>query len=191
MYKLSLAFSTLALAFVVAAVPTLVSAKGLELSAEGRIHADAEMLTRFGKHASVIITNDGDVAVRNATVTGVSGSTITAQSAFGPTVLNWTVNTGTSTKFIAAKGAATTTATVRTGDTVSFLGMIDRARAFTVNALLVLDRGPVSASSTTSVSAEKKDKEDKKEEKREKKEERVRVGWFKAFLNGNISLFSR
>ncbi|MBV9349237.1 MAG: hypothetical protein JO026_00635, partial [Patescibacteria group bacterium] len=86
------------------------------------------------------MSDSGAVAVHGAKVTAVSGSTITAQTAFGATVLSWTVDTNNSTSFAPKGNASNTLSNVKAGDYISFSGTLDSAAAnLTVTANTIRD----------------------------------------------------
>ena len=88
----------------------------------------------------VAITNDGHVLVRGAKVTAISGSTITAQTVWGATTMNWTVNAG-SAQFVNVNGSDSTLGSISIGDSVSFAGSWNPSgAALNVNASVVKDR---------------------------------------------------
>lgn len=104
-----------------------------------------------GTHTAVMVNINpaGRVLVRGAVVTGVSGSTISANTAWGSEVLSWSVSVASSTKLVGNRGAAAL-ADIKTGDTLAFSGPLDAtAGNLTVNAQVVRD---VSITGSSSVS---------------------------------------
>src|SRR5262249_14283279 len=72
---------------------------------------------------AIVISSKGGIEVAGATVTNVAGSVIQATTNLGSVVLNWSLNTDSSTK-ISGSGNATTSASLKTGDNVSFSGSL-------------------------------------------------------------------
>lgn len=102
----------------------------------GTAHADSDAHAKIG----VSIGNDGGVLVRGAKVTGVSSSTITADTSWGSSVLGWIVETDNDTEFIAPKEEHSGVANIAVGDVVSFSGKLDTEHAgFAVDADVVKD----------------------------------------------------
>ena len=87
----------------------------------------------------VAFTGNGSALVRGAKVTGISGSTFTAQALIGSTTASFTVTTGSSTEFVNYHGKKGSLADIVTGDVVSFRGMTAPGSLFTVNARVVKD----------------------------------------------------
>lgn len=88
----------------------------------------------------IAIGTKGRTLVHGATVTGVSGSTISARSSWGTSVINWTVNTASATKFLLKGEGTTTISAIATGDTVNFDGTLATTSGqFTVDAHIVRD----------------------------------------------------
>lgn len=93
-----------------------------------------------GVGVEVNIGANGGALVRGAKVTGVSGSTVNANTSFGASVMNWIVKTDSDTEFTADKGGASGIANIAVGDIISFRGTIDQAVAgLTVKAKVVKD----------------------------------------------------
>ena len=87
----------------------------------------------------VAITNDGHVLVRGAKVTAVNGNTITAQTVWGATTMNWMVNAGEA-EFLNVNGSNSALAQVSVGDTISFAGSWNpNGAALNLNARIVKD----------------------------------------------------
>ncbi len=85
----------------------------------------------------VQIGESGRVLVRGATVTGVSGNTITATTVWGSASVTWTVN-ASNAQFVDRGGRNAGLADISVGDTVSFNGSLNTsASAFSVNATTV------------------------------------------------------
>ncbi len=87
----------------------------------------------------VAIGHDGKVHVKGATVTAVSGSTITATTQWGAPSMTWTLNTNASTTRFTAQGSGSTTiSTIAAGDRISFEGKLATTTSgFVVNVKAV------------------------------------------------------
>jgi len=86
------------------------------------------------------IAGNGQVIVREAKVTRISGSTVTATTGWGASSIVWTINTTGSTKFFpsGAQGADTIRA-MKAGDSVSFSGTLIAGSRFAVEASSLKD----------------------------------------------------
>lgn len=108
-------------------------------------HDNGERAHKLGAHAvgstlEVRINDDNSVVVRGAKVTAVSGSVITAQTAFGSTMLSWSVQTNADTRFANRADSSASLATIAVGDYISFSGSLNTAvTGLTVNAKAVKD----------------------------------------------------
>ena len=134
--------ATLIAGFLLAAAP---------LAAFANTDADTTSLLadRSVPATTVSIGNGGKVLVRGATVTGVSGSTITAKSAWGQSTLVWSVLTASTTSFV-GKDSQHTLASVVVGDTISFNGSLDTTVAgLVVRAKTVRDWSATGVETTT------------------------------------------
>ena len=78
-----------------------------------------------GSKLEVSIADSGRVIVRGAEVTSVSGDTIRAETEWGATSLQWTINTDSDTDFVTKRGSGSNLADIAVGQYVSFSGMID------------------------------------------------------------------
>ena len=88
-----------------------------------------------GSKLEVSIADNGRVIVRGAEVTSVSGGTIRAETEWGATSLQWTVNTDAGTDFVTKSGSGSELDDIAVGQYVSFSGMIDGSgTALTVDA---------------------------------------------------------
>ena len=93
-----------------------------------------------GTGVEVNIGSNGNVLVRGAKVTSVSGATVNANTSLGSSVLNWIVKTDSETDFTAHKGGSNGIASIAVGDIVSFRGALDQsASGLTVQAKQVKD----------------------------------------------------
>jgi hypothetical protein len=92
-----------------------------------------------GSTLEVHIFDDGKVLVRGAKVTGVSGNTISAITAWNNANLNWTVNTDGSVQVLRRFGGMASISEIANGDFVSFSGTLSAGPTFTVNANVVKD----------------------------------------------------
>ncbi|MES2135292.1 MAG: hypothetical protein V4449_03575 [Patescibacteria group bacterium] len=93
-----------------------------------------------GSTLEVRIDDNGQVMVRGAKVTSVSGSVINAQTAFGSTVLSWSIRTSADTKFAHREDGSTVLSRIAVGDYISFGGMLNTSTSgLTVDAKSVKD----------------------------------------------------
>ncbi|MDP2704895.1 MAG: DUF5666 domain-containing protein [Patescibacteria group bacterium] len=128
-FSLKNIFRTLGLMSVIGAifatVPVLVSAD------EGNLRGN---MPNFEIH----IIDNGNVLVRGAQVTAVSGNTITASTAIGSTTVSWLVNVSSSTDFIHKYSGKSSLADISVGDYLSFSGKMNTsASQLTVNAKVI------------------------------------------------------
>ncbi len=87
---------------------------------------------------------DGKALVRGAKVTSVSGSAVNASVTWGSTVLTFTLNTDSATKYYNRLGKAGAFADIASGDSISFAGNMS-GNGFTILASAIKDlSGPVS-----------------------------------------------
>lgn len=96
----------------------------------------------------VVITNAGNVLVRGATVTAVSGSTITATTTWSGVTLTWSVATDSGTSFLDRFGGTLTLANIAVGDTVSFAGTLTGNLSVKASAVKDWSRGTAPTSSS-------------------------------------------
>src|SRR3989344_3776511 len=90
------------------------------------------------QRVEVAITDSGNVLVRGAKVTAISGSTITAVTTAGASTLTWTVTTDGSTSFVTSTGSGSSLAQISVGDTISFAGALSGS-GLSVKATAVKD----------------------------------------------------
>lgn len=96
--------------------------------------------TVVGSTLEVHIGNNNSVLVRGARVSAISGSTITASTAWGTTSMTWTIRTDGTTQFLGRNGETITAATIVAGDYVSFAGTMNTTFVSpTVDAKVVKD----------------------------------------------------
>ncbi len=76
------------------------------------------------QRVEVAINASGNVLVRGAKVTGISGSTLTVTTTAGASTLSWAVTTDGSTAFVTSAGSGSSLAQISVGDTVSFAGAL-------------------------------------------------------------------
>ncbi len=76
------------------------------------------------QRVEVAINAAGNVLVRGAKVTGISGSTLTVTTTAGASTLSWAVTTDGSTAFVTSTGSGSTLGAISVGDTVSFAGAL-------------------------------------------------------------------
>jgi hypothetical protein len=94
-----------------------------------------------GSTLEVHITDGGKVLVRGAKVTAISGSTITANTAWGSANVSWNVNTDSNTKYIRRYDGASMFSEIAVGDFISFQGTLvsGTASPMTVTAKTIKD----------------------------------------------------
>lgn len=119
--------SALSLVALIAAAPAFALAK----------NNDSYKPRATGSTLEVAIADSGKTVVRGARVTGVSDSTITAQTIWGASSITWTVRTDSSTEFLNKSGRATGDHDVAVGDYLSFSGMLTGGSSFAVDADVV------------------------------------------------------
>ncbi|MCE9643631.1 hypothetical protein K8Q93_00040 [Candidatus Parcubacteria bacterium] len=84
------------------------------------------------------IAPNGEVIVRGARISAISGTTLTAVATLGNTSMTWTVLTDSTTHFVTKGDKNTALSGLKVGDSVSFSGKLATA-AFSVNAKVVKD----------------------------------------------------
>ena len=119
------------LAVLAFAVPYLASAN------EGR--GDMMRYNPFavGSTVEVSMSQNGNVMVRGAKVESKSGNDLVATMSLGPTVLSWTVETDSNTKFLGKSGGNSSLANISNGDYVSFQGKLVSTSTLKVKASVV------------------------------------------------------
>ena len=75
--------------------------------------------------SQVSIASSGQVIVKGAIVTSVSGNTITAKAVWGSMSLIWTIRTDGSTHFVPDAVSTAALRAIKIGDTIAFSGDID------------------------------------------------------------------
>lgn len=109
--------ASVAVASALAFLPVIASAN--EGNKEGnRLNNNGDQRVEIAVNAS------GNVLVRGAKVTGISGATLTVTTTAGASTLSWAVTTDSSTVFAASGGAGSSLAQISVGDTVSFAGAL-------------------------------------------------------------------
>lgn len=95
----------------------------------------------IGSTLEVHITERGNVLVRGAKVTAISGNTISASTAWGGASMAWNVVTDGNTQFIRRAGGKSSISEISVGDFVSFQGALQTSvtSPFTVQAKIVRD----------------------------------------------------
>jgi hypothetical protein len=133
-------FNTVSRSLIVALLGSaLVITPALVFAQDSESHT-SHTVTPVSSAVDVQIRNDGKVAVHGAKVTGISGTTITAQTVWGSTTLAWTVNTNSSTKFLRRSDSGSSVAEISVGDYLDFNGTLDTTQAgLVVNASMVRD----------------------------------------------------
>lgn len=102
--------------------------------------AQAKTDVNAGTGVEVNIGSQGGVLVRGAKVTGVSSTTVNANTSLGSSILGWVVKTDNDTDFTAVKGATAGIANIAVGDIISFRGNIDQSMSgLNVKAQVVKD----------------------------------------------------
>ena len=130
----------------------VAAASSVAFGAQG-VKSDEHKKTPAARPQVEIVINANHALVRGATVTAVSGNTITATTALGSTTLAWTVVTDANTQVIASSSRSLSSVAV--GDKINFSGsLLGSATSLTVNANVVKD---------TSKPFNEKDKKDKKD----------------------------
>lgn len=115
--KFGAGLSTVAVASALAFLPIIASAnEGNGKRGENRSAAT--------QRVEVAINASGNVLVRGAKVTGISGSTLTVTTTAGASTLSWAVTTDSSTAFVTSAGSGSSLAQISVGDTVSFAGAL-------------------------------------------------------------------
>lgn len=147
--------ASIAVASILAFLPVIAAAD------EGRGTRDIRGTRPLAQRVEIAITDAGNVLVRGAKVTGITGSTLTVTTTAGSSTLSWAVTTGTSTAFVTSTGSASSLGAISVGDTVSFAGMLS-GNGLSVNATTVKDwtlgvrersiTGPVRSINSTSTS---------------------------------------
>ena len=116
--KFSAGVASVAVASVLAFLPVVASAN------EGNRGDKNENRSAATQRVEVAINASGNVLVRGAKVTGISGSTLTVTTTAGASTLSWAVTTDGSTAFVTSVGAGSSLAQISVGDTVSFAGAL-------------------------------------------------------------------
>ena len=118
-------------------------AAGPMVIAQGNDYKDDGKHSKVSSSVSANINPSGHVLVRGATVTGVSGNTVTATTLWNSTTLTWTVLTASSTEVLGKNGDdkrnALTLADIKVGDTVNFQGTLSAGTGLTVTARVLRD----------------------------------------------------
>lgn len=96
----------------------------------GSTKAQAVAVAPKGSNATpailgITIANNGLTYLKNATVTGVSGHTLTASISWGKADFPWTVETSYVTLFLLKSGTSGTLESIHVGDQVSITGMLE------------------------------------------------------------------
>ena len=113
----SAGIAAVAVASALAFLPVIASAN------EGKSNK-GENRSAATQRVEVAINASGNVLVRGAKVTGISGSTLTVTTTAGASTLSWAVTTDGSTAFVTSAGAGSSLAQISVGDTVSFAGVL-------------------------------------------------------------------
>ena len=115
--KFSVGIASVAVASALAFLPVIASAN------EGKSNKNEDRLAAT-QRVEVAINASGNVLVRGAKVTGISGTTLTVTTTAGASTLSWAVTTDGSTAFITSAGSGSSLAQISVGDTVSFAGVL-------------------------------------------------------------------
>ncbi|MDO8575876.1 MAG: DUF5666 domain-containing protein [bacterium] len=113
--KFSIGITSVAVASALALLPVIASAN------EGN---KGENRPAIAQRVEVAINASGNVLVRGAKVTGISGNTLTVTTTAGASTLSWAVTTDGSTTFVTSAGSGSSFAQISVGDTVSFAGIL-------------------------------------------------------------------
>jgi hypothetical protein len=97
----------------------------LALTWASNAHAD----TAGTEAAQVTIAPNGQVMMRGALITAISGKILTATTGWGSTTITWTISLSGSTRYIPEMPSATAIETVQVGDTVNLTGELDTSSA--------------------------------------------------------------
>src|SRR3989344_2009749 len=117
--KFGAGLTTVAVASALAFLPIVASANN-----DGNKGDKNENRSAATQRVEVAINASGNVLVRGAKVTGISGSTLTVTTTAGASTLSWAVTTDSSTVFVTSAGAGSSLAQISVGDTVSFAGAL-------------------------------------------------------------------
>ncbi|MES2014336.1 MAG: DUF5666 domain-containing protein [Patescibacteria group bacterium] len=123
-------------------ITTILSALSLSavLIMPGAAFANSDHVKPIdGSAVEVAMTSSGDVLVRGAKVTAVSGNTLSASTVWSATNLSWSVTTAAATTFSNKAGAVVSLSDIAVGDTVSFVGHFNAGNSLSVNASAVKD----------------------------------------------------
>ncbi|MBI5457677.1 hypothetical protein HY971_03065 [Candidatus Kaiserbacteria bacterium] len=147
--------ASVAVASALAFLPIIAAAD------EGRGTRDIRDTRPLAQRVEIAITDSGNVLVRGAKVTGITGSTLTVTTTAGSSTLSWAVTTNSSTVFVTSTGSGSSLGAISVGDTVSFVGVLS-GNGLSVNATAVKDwtlgvrersiTGPVQNINSTSTS---------------------------------------
>ena len=169
---------SLAIALGFMAVPALA------LAHESEGQADVDVSSSIGiSHPNiatgVLFGGNGTAIANGATVDTVGSTSVTAHSSIGSTILNWILNTSSSTKIKAGGTTSNSTAGVKSGDTISFVGMLNSfGSTLTVSLEALRDWAkPATTTATTTVSHKGNDKSDNGKH----------LGWFKNWFHFGAS----
>ena len=114
--KFGAGLTSVAVASALAFLPIIASANEGNSKGKDRLAA--------AQRVEVAINASGNVLVRGAKVTGISGSTLTVTTTAGASTLSWAVTTDSSTVFVTSAGSGSSLAQISVGDTVSFAGVL-------------------------------------------------------------------
>jgi len=114
--KFGAGLTSVAVASALAFLPIIASANEGNSKGKDRLAA--------AQRVEVAINASGNVLVRGAKVTGISGSTLTVTTTAGASTLSWAVTTDSSTVFVTSAGSGSSLAQISVGDTVSFAGAL-------------------------------------------------------------------
>lgn len=116
--KFGVGITSVAVASALAFLPIIASAN------EGNKDNKGENRLAATQRVEVAINASGNVLVRGAKVTGISGSVITVTTTAGASTLSWAVTTDNSTAFVTSSGGGSSLGQISVGDTVSFAGTL-------------------------------------------------------------------
>jgi hypothetical protein len=100
------------------------------------------------KRSEITMESSGKITIRSATVTGISGNTITAQTTLGGAVLTWTISTDTSTQFINKNNRTLVYSDIVVGDVINVNGVMNSGSTLSLKATTVRDTSKTESPST-------------------------------------------
>ena len=99
----------------------------------------AKEVRNSGSSLEVHISDNGKVLVRGAKVTGISGTTINAETVISGSSIAWVVDASATPKVIRRYGGNSSVSEIQIGDIISFGGSLSGAGAWNVKATSLKD----------------------------------------------------